>query len=305
MKIQIICHDNNAGLSRDRQITHEILKQAGHEVDLTNNKVNEKNNKQYDINIFHEIIDRKYYHQAKKNIFFPNPEWYFDNLFRSHITGIDLVCAKTRDCEQIFKKKRIPTVFTSFTSYDKQDITIKRQKEFFHTCGKSINKGTEHIKNAWLKGDMPTLTLIEDAKFGSSKLKTTGLNHILSRISDIELKILQNKCLFHIYPSKYEGFGHAIWEAKSCGAIVLTINSPPMSEFVNNKTGVMIHPTRFKKRNLVVIKDTHHVYIKEAVDKALDLSDSEIKEKSKLVREDWERNDGFFRKSLIDLIKCL
>ena len=68
MRIQIVCHDNNAGLSRDRQITKEVLEAGGHEVDLTNNKLQEFNNKLYDINIFHEIIDQKYYKQATKNI---------------------------------------------------------------------------------------------------------------------------------------------------------------------------------------------------------------------------------------------
>jgi len=73
MRVQIICHDNNAGLSRDRLITKEVLEEGGHQVDLTNNKNNEFNGKLYDINIFHEIIDQKYYKQATKNISFNEP----------------------------------------------------------------------------------------------------------------------------------------------------------------------------------------------------------------------------------------
>lgn len=305
MKVQIICHDNNAGLSRDRQITKEVLEQGGHEVDLTNNKLKEFNDKKYDINIFHEIIDAKYYKQATKNIFFPNPEWYFETHFKHSIQGIDLICAKTKDCEQIFKRQSKNTIYTSFTSLDRKLEGIEKSREYLHICGKSEHKGTMHIKMAWMKGGMPKLTLIEAKKNNPQIIRCQGMNHVIDRIREEDLLMLQNKCWFHLHPSKYEGFGHAIWEAKSCGSIVMTTNSPPMSEFVNPENGIMIGVTKQKRRNLAIMKDTHLVYVKKAVEEAEELKDEDLERMGKAARVDWERNDKFFKQTFLKTIKEL
>ena len=46
--------------------------------------------------------------------------------------------------------------------------------------------------------------------------------------------------MVHICPSAREGFGHYINEARSVGAVVLTIDAAPMSEFVvDGESGVV------------------------------------------------------------------
>ncbi len=299
MKIQIVCHDNNAGLSRDRQITKEVLEEGGHEVDLTNNKNDEHNGKAYDINIFHEIIDKKYYKQARKNIFFPNPEWYFEYMFKYIIQGIDLICAKTRDCETIFKRQGMHTIYTSFTSQDRRlNTDIKKKRAYLHICGKSEHKGTGHIKMAWLKGGMPSLFLVEAKKNSPKVVKCEGMNHYIGRLSEEDLLKAQNEYWFHLHPSNYEGFGHAIWEAKSCGSIVMTTNGAPMNEFITPDMGILINITKQKKRNLALMKDTHLVYIKKGVEEAEALKDEDLIRMGAAARADWERNDKFFRETL-------
>jgi len=50
------------------------------------------------------------------------------------------------------------------------------------------------------------------------------------KVDEERLRVLQNQCMFHIYPSGTEGFGHALHEALSVGAMVLTTGRPPMCE---------------------------------------------------------------------------
>ena len=69
-----------------------------------------------------------------------------------------------------------------------------------------------------------------------------NIKYYEKRLSDKELKELQNKCMCHVCPSAVEGYGHYIGEAVSCGAVVLTTNRPPMNEIVPIDGGMFVEP---------------------------------------------------------------
>ncbi len=60
------------------------------------------------------------------------------------------------------------------------------------------------------------------------------------RLADEELLRLQQSSGVHLCPSREEGFGHYINEARALGALVMTTNWAPMNDLVQDHFGVLI-----------------------------------------------------------------
>src|SRR3989344_1923248 len=59
-------------------------------------------------------------------------------------------------------------------------------------------------------------------------------------LADEELLRLQQSSGVHLCPSREEGFGHYINEARALGALVMTTNWAPMNDLVQDHFGVLI-----------------------------------------------------------------
>lgn len=279
MLINVISHDNGVGLSKDYQILKEALPQ--HRLNFIDLKVNPKRTSA-DINIFLEIYDYKLTRMAGTNYFVPNPEWFMDK-WHFNLKRIDKVICKTRDAERIFNHLGCDTVYTSFTSLDKNRPDIEKQIGFFHGAGKSMMKGTKYTKQVFEH--------TPEIPFFSSDAKTKFY-------SEEEFTKLQNQYQFHVCCSTYEGFGHYIHEAKSMGAIVLTTDGDPMREFITEETGILCRPVSQQRHGLAIMKICNARSIQDGVVKALGMSSDEIKQMSAKARHSWELNDVFFKKEI-------
>ena len=69
------------------------------------------------------------------------------------------------------------------------------------------------------------------------------------------MKRLQNAHLFHLCPSETEGFGHYIVEAMSVGAVVVTLDAPPMNEMITPERGILVPYSRTGTQHLAT---TYH-----------------------------------------------
>jgi hypothetical protein len=69
------------------------------------------------------------------------------------------------------------------------------------------------------------------------------------RLSDEALLRLQRSSGVHLCPSREEGFGHYINEARAMGALVMTTNWAPMNDMVQEHFGVLI-PCRLTSTSL-------------------------------------------------------
>lgn len=65
-------------------------------------------------------------------------------------------------------------------------------------------------------------------------------------IDAARLRDMQGAASIHICPSVREGFGHYLNEARAVGALVVTVDHPPMNELVRPETGLLV-PTVFTK----------------------------------------------------------
>ena len=285
--IQIFSPDNGVGLSKDRDILKNVLKED-FKVSWCD-PVKDKPVKA-DINIHLEIVYNTSFRYAAKNVLFPNPEWFYHHWHR-YLNQFALICAKTKDCERIFRNLGHKNViFTSFTSNDMCINDVDREHKFAHFAGKSNAKGTIEV---------------EKAMQSSVKVDVFRHNRPSDRIDDFTFMHLFNKYLFHVCPSYYEGFGHYINEAKSVGAIIITTNAPPMNELVSGSFafGVSCKPSH--RQNLAQMYQPSINDLAETLTMANSLNKENIMTLSNRARQSFLDNDKFFKEKIIETIKSL
>lgn len=255
MRIQLISADNGFGLSKDIQVLRDHLSSRGHEVDFTDWRSPRKHlsRHHYDANIFLELLSPSFFGQARLNYAMPNPEWFMGE-WEKHLSGIDLVLCKTRDCERIFSGL-CQTRYTGFTSPDIYKPTPKRNA-VLHLEGKSITKGTDQVRQA--------ARMLPDVEWVFAKSNDTQL-----------IQRLQNECWIHCQPSLYEGFGHVLNEARACGSILVTTAAPPMTDIARPEYAYGVPHIAENAMRMAVTKTPDPHEIAEAVKAALERTDKE------------------------------
>jgi glycosyltransferase involved in cell wall biosynthesis len=256
--------------------------------------------KKANINIFFEILNNRFYALAPVNLFFPNPEWF---EWPALLKGIDLVMCKTHDCQRIFKLWTDKTVFTSFTSEDRNTGQRADEIVYLHTAGQSSAKGTDVIFKAW-KPDYPQLILTKLRDFGALEKPKANVHTCFDRVPIEILTEMQNKSTFHVCPSEYEGFGHYIWEAKSCGGIVITTDKPPMNEMVTEGVdGFLVPAVRSRRFHFGRLHMIEVAPLREVIEKTMLLTTKEIADMRLKSRWVWEDNDKQFKAKFLQIIK--
>ncbi|HSA76239.1 MAG TPA: hypothetical protein VLE02_01720 [Nitrosarchaeum sp.] len=224
---------SSPGLMTDALIYHKIFPSS--EI------VHHKDGRFFDINIFIERFDEN----ANEN--YPSKyNWLMLNLDMSTISdlsGVDLFLCKTEYCVKFLTARNIRNfVFTKHSSEDIcKDLPITYHKNWglcVHFAGKSWLKNTNELIQTWIKYKGFGLTLIVTCKdLCYSSLKTRGIllkkNGVLLKksLSEIDKKYLLRIAGLVICPSRCEGYGHYINEARSTGSIILTTDHPSVDQF--------------------------------------------------------------------------
>jgi hypothetical protein len=231
--------DNGAGLEADYRLLKSLLESWGHVVEGVNHFYPYQAS-EADVNIFLELIAEPVIGRAKQSWFIPNPEWY-SLCHDALLTRLDKVLCKTREAFNTFSRKvgANRCVHIGFESKDLYDPSVERQRKFLHVAGKSSYKNSEAVAYAfakffsspWDKDDFRELVYVGE----NQNLMNIARDHknvtYIKHAGEDELKRLMNECLFHIMPSKSEGWGHVIHEGLGCGAVMITTDFPPMNEF--------------------------------------------------------------------------
>lgn len=293
--INLITHDNGVGLTQDVRIVQSILSRH----DCRFWEVFGTTCDKADINIHFEVLNRKFFQFAPVNLFFPNPEWFW---FPEELKRIDIAMAKTRDAERLFNARKCQTVFTSFTSRDMQKPVPKLRK-YLHIAGQSRSKGTGAVFASW-KPTYPEMVFTKLNNFQKYTIHPDNITTVFERMSDKKMYALMNGYYFHLCPSEYEGFGHYIWEAKSCGAVVITTDAPPMNEFVEDGVdGFTVKPSAHKTMNIARAAIVHYRQLQRVIERTFTLTNAELQTMSLASRTAWEDNDRYFREILPMIIK--
>jgi hypothetical protein len=223
---KVINGENGYGLSRDRDIVSDAFRainwrRVDHGLAI--------------VNVHLERINPRALRSAQHNIVIPNPEWWcavgdisVEEMNAALVDPSVTVWAKTKDAECIFRDLGARVEYKGFTSLNRFDTSVFRERAFLHVAGEGPNKRTDRLLALW-RPEWPTLTITCSKGLHSSGARP-NIRVIADRLSDEELRAIQNRHTFHIYPSRYEGFGHAQWEGLSCGAIVFVCDGPPFDE---------------------------------------------------------------------------
>ena len=186
---------------------------------------------------------------ARYRIYVPNIEW-LNSLDEIAIGSmrLDMVMLKNKFSFDVFSAlplaksvARIEQI--GWTSEDVADERLgmgeKDFNQFLHVRGVSMQKQTEIVMETWAKHpEFPLLTIVMRF-FGGFELSeplryASNVRVFLQEMPPAHLRRLQNRIGIHVCPSKLEGFGHSLNEARAASGILVTTDGPPMNEFVTH-----------------------------------------------------------------------
>jgi glycosyltransferase involved in cell wall biosynthesis len=291
--VHLLGFDNGVGLSRDLRLLAETLRGRGYRVDFTNTRrrggipglIQRLHGKRhaaelarrrrrglpppYDFVLMEEHIAAAFLDDAPHRVLLPHPEWFLPRDMES-LPRIDLVLAKTREAQRVFAAQGCRALCIGFTSDDRRDTSVPRERAFFHLAGSSRTKNTEPLLALWRRHpEWPRLTVVQHPKEAKPGAPAANIEHRIGYLEDAELKRLQNAHLFHLCPSETEGFGHYIVEAMSVGAVVVTLDAPPMNEMITPERGILVPYSRTGSQHLATTYHFDDAALEAAIGQAI------------------------------------
>ena len=268
MNIAIVTNMNGIGLQRDYELLNGYLRDELHHsvAGIQFDDAREMGDNIYDLAIYLEVAPRSLMNISERRWAFLNPDWCKPDVIQVVDRSFEKIFAKTREGQRIFEELFPGRVhYTGFMARDQYEKRITRRPWFLHVGGNSSLRGTETVLDAWRwrkngKSIESTLILI------SSTVKDEDLPphvRLYDHVDEEELKVYQNECMFHLYPSGTEGWGHALHEALSVGACIITTGRPPMSEIDGC---YYLESKRASKYNLADVWEVDALEIIEAVE---------------------------------------
>ena len=324
--INLIARDNGFGLSRDLRLLAAALAARGHEVSLSPRRRGKLRKifgpwrprlraaarwlrgldmHEFDVNLMLEHVRPEWFVLGRRNVMMPNPDWFLPSDAQA-LSGIDCIFAKTRQTQALFAGRHPRVVFTGFTSEDRHEPSVTRQRMFFHLAGRSTTKNTESVLALWRRHpEWPRLTVVQDPRTAQQGVPAPNIEHRVGHLDDVELRRLQNEHRFHLCPSQAEGFGHYLVEAMSAAAVTLTLDAEPMNELVTPERGVLVPVARTAMHHMATANFFEDAAMTHAIERLIGMSDAECEHLGAAARTWYLDNDRAFPDRLDAAIRSL
>jgi glycosyltransferase involved in cell wall biosynthesis len=326
LRLNLIAWNNGVGLTRDLALLERALRAGGFDVHVTaigRGKLRKwfrpammrlrsrlralaRRPPRFDVNIMLEHIRPEDLPSAHRTLFIPNPEWCLPTDV-AQLRNVAGVLAKTRHAVDIFQRLGVHTEWIGFTSEDRLDAGVPRERRFFHLAGRSSNKGTDALIALWRRHpEWPVLTVLQSPRTARPiEPAVANVEHRVDYIDDAELRQLQNACRFHICCSETEGFGHYLVEAMSVGAVVITTDAAPMNELVDRSRGVCVGYGTTGTQFLATTYFIDCAQLEIQIERLLASDDATLDALGDAARQWFERNDAEFPERLRDAVTRL
>lgn len=292
MRLAVITNlRDKKGLWRDARILEALFRDWGHDCrsyDFRDIPGLPRDHAWYTVVVHLETVAPRALSWSDKHLWFINPDWSsYERL--SWADAFRLVLAKSREGERQLRVAGLPRVhYVGFESEDCLQPGVGRERAFFHSWCGNINKGTRTVLRAFEYD-------------GTRELPTRF--YYGSPIPERELRRQQNACLFHVLPSAVEGYGHSIHEALSCGAIVATVDGPPMNESLGIASKVKAR--RVSRQNLADLYECRPEDLAKAAEWMWSLDDEQIKALRDRARQAYLSERAAFRERFREALEGL
>lgn len=298
LSVHLLGFDNGVGLSRDLRLLATTLETRGYRVDFTNTRrrggvpglIQRAQGKRhamqlarrrrgglappYDLVLMEEHIAPAFLDDARFRVMLPHPEWFLPRDMEA-LSRIDLVLAKTHEAQRIFASQGCRAACIGFSSDDRLDESVPRARAFFHLAGSSRTKATGPLLALWRRHPgWPRLTVLQHPREATPGTPAANIEHHVCYVDEVELKRLQNAHRFHLCPSETEGFGHYIVEAMSVGAVVITLDAPPMNEMISPERGIPVPYSRTGSQHLATTYHFDDDAMEDAIERAIAMDDA-------------------------------
>lgn len=326
LRVNLIARDNGFGLSRHLRLLHDALAGAGFTVTVSGirrgalrkawhplrlragtlaRRLAGRGAQRWDVNLMLERVRPEYLATARRNVLIPHPEW-FDERDRPWLPRLDRAFALTRHAVPIFESMGMRVDYTGFTSEDLRDRSVPRERAFFHLAGRSRNKGTATLLALWRRHpEWPRLTVLQSPRTAQPGPVAPNITHRVDFIPDAELRRIQNAHRFHLCPSETEGFGHYLVEAMGVGAVVVTLDAPPMNEMIAPGRGALITPSHAGRQSLATTYFYDEAAMRAAVERLLAMPDAALERIGAAARAWFEDNDRAFKARIAEALRAL
>ena len=326
IRVNLIARDNGFGLSRNLHLLHDALAATGFDVTISGirrgvlrktwhpvhlrvqtlaRQFTGRGVRRWDINLMLERVRPEYLATARRNVLLPHPEW-FDERDRAWLPRLDRAFVLTHHAKPLLEKLGLPADYTGFTSEDRRDVSVPRERTFFHLAGRSANKGTATLLATWRRHpEWPRLTVLQSPRSAGEVVQAPNIVHRIDYIPDDELRRIQNAHRFHLCPSETEGFGHYLVEAMGIGAVVATLDAPPMNEMVTPERGALIPCSRSGRQSLATTYFYDEAALESVIERLLATSNDQLERIGAGARAWFEDNDRAFRIRIAESIRAL
>lgn len=297
----IIGRKNGAGLEQDAALVADALTGGGWTVrcvDPRDWRAWLFDRARHDVVLHLERVFPWWNGRARRRFLVPNQE-RFPARGIGRLARMDGVLCKTRHAEEIFGRLHPRVSRIGFTSPDRSLPGARPDYgRFFHLAGRSTVKGTDVLLGLWARHpEWPELTLVQHPDNAPASVPA-NVRLISRRVSDDELRALQNACGVHVCPSLSEGWGHYIVEAMSCRAVVVTTDGPPMNELIGPDRGVLVPAGRTEPRHLGTNFYVDPAALEKAIGELVARPSGEKARLGEAARAWYSANDRLFREAI-------
>jgi hypothetical protein len=244
--------------------------------------------------------------QYSKRIFLPNPEWLNERDKERVKSLIQEFWHKTKFSLGMLVKlfPGIEHRYIGFTSL-RTPSEAKDYSSFAHFPGKSITRHTQEVINIWLKdATLPVLTFqMYGARLDIPKwIESDNLRMFIGPLDEKNLISEYINHGIHICTSQMEGFGHYINEARAVGALIITLDAPPMNELVESSFGILIPTTKSSTHNHGVRFIASQKAIEEGISQVIEMPVEERKRLGAKARIQFIKEQNEFSSRLHSII---
>lgn len=208
MKIGVYYCNNGVGVVNDSILIKSML----NEYDVDSYDISIENEyRKSDFGIFIQNIQESQIENNKKNIFIVNEEWLTDYEINL-LNRFDCLIVKSEYAKKSLSVYHKNVINTGFFSLDRHFFP-KNTKKILHFKGKSIQKNYELVYNF-----KDIINIID------SEQNYLNENEVIQNLNSHDI---------HICCSLYESWGHYLWEALSCGKLVICSEIPVFKEYLD------------------------------------------------------------------------